>query len=264
MRLSMLDNHVKAQFRNRPLFAVFDRDGTLAPISLDPDNAPVTTEARNLLQELSLCSNVTVALVSARSCRQLREDVGDNDTIVAGNYGMEIIAPNHGHFIHPKALAASQKLSKMRQFLTDTLSPDKEIIVEDHGLSLCVHWHLARLDIIEKVLLLMEKLKSENTDLWFRRLPTSMEILPPFEWNKAMAMDQMLTMIENNEQTGNWFYFFAGDSILDEPLFEWVNAQGGISIKVGRQEPSTAQYAVDSPSELLETVSEMVALRQIN
>src|SRR2546422_779101 len=79
--------------RGRALVA-FDVDGTLAPIVSRPDGARVPAATLRLLRRAVRLPRVTVAVVSARSVRDLRRMVPVPGIRLAGQYGLEgAVAP---------------------------------------------------------------------------------------------------------------------------------------------------------------------------
>ncbi len=45
---------------------------------------------------------------------------------------------------------------------------------------------------------------------------------------------------------------YIGDSASDEPAFEWVNNHQGISVRVGKDAKSIAQFEINTPKEVEE------------
>jgi len=247
-------------FSRKPLLAIFDRDGTLAPITADPNGAPVPAQICELLQALSKCPNVVTGILSARSCRQLSADFGDNGLVLGGNYGLEISYPQLQKFIHPQAKDSLAKLNEVRNRLHQTIGAQWQTILEDHGLTLCWHWHLTPPDWQQAVHNTLDGIKQEFPELLFQTLPTSYEIWPMINWDKSWALDEMERSLCGS--TENWAYFYAGDSDKDEPAFDWVNKRQGVSVKVGNQLPTLAQHSMVTHQELADFMTELVRLRQ--
>jgi len=268
MRLTALNEEHRFALASGPLFAVFDRDGTLVPISSDPFNAPVQAVTRRLLNKLALCQDTKVAILSARSCTQLKIDFTDERIILAGNYGLEITAPGSRSFMHPVALACRDKIADVKSRLLQDLTPDTKIIIEDHNLSLCLHYHLATATDRQQLLSICNDLKAGYPELRFRQMPTSTEVLPSVQWDKAKAMDCLKRIIQEPVHTEanrrKLTYFFGGDSAADEPAFRWVNTKNGITVMVGADKASSARYAVESPSALFQLIDDIIGARMRN
>lgn len=250
----------KQRLSKDPLLAIFDRDGTLVPINADPSAAHVEPQVRQLLLELSASDNVVAGILSARSCAKLSEDFGNQSLILAGNYGLEIDFPQRPKFVHATAQAALARINEVKLLLEKETSPDWQTILEDHGLTLCWHFHLTPESRRQSVHAMLEKIKREFPDLLFHYLPTSYEIWPMITWDKAQGFAEIVRGL--NKPETNWTYLFVGDSLKDEPAFDWVNERGGISLRVGTQAPTGAQQTLNSPEDLKDLVQQIIRWRQ--
>lgn len=70
---------------------LLDFDGTLSPLVSQPELASLPKETRVLLQRLAGYKEVLLALVSGRGVHNLRDKVGIQGIIYAGNHGLNII-----------------------------------------------------------------------------------------------------------------------------------------------------------------------------
>lgn len=91
----MESNPVEARlnqlFHRKNWLLAFDRDGTLAPLTVDPMASKVPPETVQALDALARMPDVHIAIVSARSIPFLKKDFGNTPLTLAGNYGMEIL-----------------------------------------------------------------------------------------------------------------------------------------------------------------------------
>ena len=237
----------------------FDRDGTLVPYAETPEKALATPKVKRLLTDLAALDGVQVALISARSVAQLQGDTKSAPIILAGNYGLEILFPSGKRIIEPRAAAAVPALKQLRDALFSSLVMCRGIILEDHGYSLCLHWHLVSLADRE---LLHEQVKTVSSDFSAVEVverPTSYEFLPAFKWSKSDALD----LINSNLEVVPVEYFYAGDTEADISAFEWVNQHKGITIRVGEDDNLCAQFRVPTPDALYDVV-EYVIRRRVN
>lgn len=261
-----MDEKHRSALASSPLFAVFDRDGTLVPICSDPLNAPVHADTSRLLNELALCADTKVAVLSARSCSQLTADFTAVSIIRAGNYGLEIAAPDDRSFMHPAALASRGRVAEVKSRLRQRFDSSTRIIIEDHALSLCLHYHLAAPIDRQRLLLTCDALKAEYPDLYFRQMPTSTEVLPSVPWDKAMAMERLDLIVRESDRIEDrrheFTYFFGGDSAADEPAIRWANDRNGITVVVGADKASCALYTIESPESLLQLIEDIIAARR--
>jgi trehalose-phosphatase len=228
-------------FATRDLFVALDRDGTLVPFAERPEEAFVDKELDHLITKLSRKSGITLGVISARSIAQLRGDFAAKNLFLAGNYGMEIALPSRSLLIQPFALEAVPILKKLRDRLTVSISNFNGAILEDHGYSLCLHWHLVPENHLADLQELILSIKPDFSNLHFSTLNSSYEVKPKNAWSKGHALSQIFS----NYQTvlNDPFVFYAGDSEPDEAAFSWVNDRGGLSLKMGVDErPTCAKF----------------------
>jgi trehalose 6-phosphate phosphatase len=253
--MSAIDDALK---KDRWLIAL-DRDGTIVPYASRPEEAIVDDKLHGLISDLSTCPGVDVAIISARSSAQLKGDFDGAGVILAGNYGMEVLFPDGRECIQPHAIGAVASLKGARDELFQRVDADSGAILEDHGYSLCLHWHkvpLSRRDELHQAVL---SIADHFVDLKFRRLPTSYEVLPSIPWDKGFGLSYIASTLSGPPE--NRLVFFAGDTEADSPAFTWTNEQGGISIRVGHGENLGAIYRVDRPQDLLDMLEYIVKRR---
>jgi len=76
---------IKAALADREIRLFLDFDGTLAPIRKHPDNAALSADRRRLLERLASLEDVTVAIVTGRSVRDIRRLVRIRNAVYIGN-----------------------------------------------------------------------------------------------------------------------------------------------------------------------------------
>lgn len=246
---------VASEAKKRPVVAVFDRDGTLVPICTDETAAVMPLEVKVLLRKLALSQNMHVGVLSARGLNRLSLDFAGDGLILSGNYGLEVLFPDERSFVHPLAQEARNSLSAIKERIQAGVHRDAASNLEDHGLSLCLHWRFTPPEHQKSIHDLIEKLQAETTDLHFRALPTSYEVLPQIFWNKGYGLAKLIEMLEFT--FADVLVIYAGDSEFDEPAFAWTNEHNGISVRVGRAEKTEAQYQLEDPSRLIELIREL-------
>lgn len=244
------------------LFVGLDRDGTLVPIYSDQSLALVDDRVRKIINQLTKLPQTTVSIVSARSAERLKKDFLSPQTILAGNYGLEVYFPDRSAVIQKEALEALPLLRNVRQLIADDLERNLPICLDDHILSLCLHYHLVPEREQEIVHQSVSALARQFPGLHFRALPTSYEVFPPFSWSKGDSLSLMTERLGLGD--GNTCFLFIGDSEADEPAFRWCNEAGGISIMVSsRTVPgSAAKYRVRSPGQVLAFLQYLIGSRQ--
>jgi trehalose 6-phosphate phosphatase len=257
-RVNTLINKIKPALARATWFIALDRDGTLVPIVDEPARAIVTDAVRRVVTDLAAEPGVRVAVVSARGTRRLAADFDPGRVVLAGSYGLEILFPGGAKFVHPAASAAVPQLGAVKQEIQRLLPYETGVILEDHGVSLCLHWHCVEPDRQALVHDIASRLKQAFPEVWFKTMPTSYEVQPPVEWDKGRALDEIESRL--GMDSTSTAYVYAGDSDSDEVAFQWVNARGGVSIRVGAPLPTNASLQLDEPADLEELLRDLLSL----
>lgn len=259
MPVNTIINEVSKRLEEgKKLFAVFDRDGTLAPIVDDPNSSFIEPDLHEALDALAAQRQLITGILSARSVTELRKDFPEQKHILAGNYGLEISVPGLISFTHPVAESSRVLLRQAKQELKQLMLSEYKTILEDHGLSLCLHWHRSPVIYREKINSLLAELASTSVGLNFKTLPSSYEIWPAVDWDKASGLRQMLQLAQASHS--QVFFLYCGDSAPDEPAFDWVNLHDGISVHIGENNCSSANYTLESPAHLYEFICQLSRL----
>jgi len=123
------------------ILLLIDYDGTLLPIVERPELAILPQRTRGLLREVMGRRNFTVGIISGRALNDLKNRVGLEDLIYAGNHGLEIEGPGL-RFVNPTAEEARPALQLLDQALSKEMGAIRGALVENKGLSLSVHYRL--------------------------------------------------------------------------------------------------------------------------
>ena len=115
----------------------FDLDGTLAPISPDPDTIEVPSELQQELQ--MIMQHLPVAIITGRSIRNALRFLSFTPNYLIGNHGAEGL---------PIWKAAETRFNKLgqswkMQLLQSLETSDTGLLLEDKGASLSVHYRHA-------------------------------------------------------------------------------------------------------------------------
>jgi trehalose-phosphatase len=248
--------------KSRNLFIGLDRDGTLVPYAASPKEAIIAEPTRQVLTALAFLPNLYLAIVSARSAALLKEDVDSSAIVLAGNYGMEILFPNGKEFIAPDALKAVPELKKIHKQLACLLDKFPELILEDHGYSLCLHWHTLKPGQRKEIkAMAKQQFSLDLNHVYIRTMPTSFEFLPHSEWDKGNALEAIAAQLPL--PATNTLSIYIGDTDQDEPGYLWVNKRDGASIKVAKSGNQTAaRYRLPRPSKVTEFLQQVLVNRK--
>lgn len=211
---------------------LLDFDGTLAPIVDDPASATAVPGAREALSAL-VGAYRTVAVISGRPVRFLREQLGDGPTLV-GLYGLERI--EGGREVEaPEATGwrpvVGEVVAAARADLSDRVG------VEDKGLSVTLHYRTAPSEAAS-----VEAWATSAASRWgleARPAKMSVELHPPIEVDKGTAVAGLLD--------GSAAACFVGDDVGDIPAFEALARFG----EAGGQARSIVVSSVEMAPELV-------------
>ncbi len=238
-----------------------DYDGTLTPIVARPETAVLSPRARQILKRISHHNLFKLAIVSGRSLQQIKALVGLDNVTYAGNHGLEIeyfsgtdVSSERDSkttvFVHPVAQEFQPEVTKLERRLRDKLAGFDGVLLENKGLTLSLHYRLARQEAVHKIRrLFFEALEYGDASPRFRVTEGKkvLEVRPPVEWNKGKAVEWLLEIYATPQSLA----IFAGDDITDEDAFQALHKVGGISVFVGEHTTSsTANYRLNSPEEL--------------
>jgi trehalose 6-phosphate phosphatase len=243
-----------------PLLLGLDRDGTLVPLTDRPEDARVDAELVELLRKITRLPAILLAIVSARSLAQLRSDFGAVGCVLAGNYGMEIAFTDGSSTVQPVAQACRPRLEQVRDELGWLSNTGIDAVLEDHGLSLCLHWQTVPADKRSLVHNAFDQLPGRFPDLNIRALASSYEVLPALSWDKGKALETINAHLGKTSQEPRSFAYF-GDSQADEPAFEWVNKRHGQSVRVGSQgEFTMSKMQVSDTTDVRSVLADLLSL----
>lgn len=243
----------------KELFIAFDRDGTLVPYADRPEDALLDQDVHESLRALALLPGVIAGIVSARSMALLRAEFDTKRLFIGGNYGLETALPGAEPVVNELAQSCAKSLKEARNKLAPLARPEISAIIEDHGYSLCVHWHTVPVESREAVHQHVAEISKLFPDLILRAQPTSYELLPDTKWDKGRAVEALSSMVPHQ---GERAFVFVGDSPPDEPAFEWVNQRGGVSVRAGSGGANTcSKYQVADTTEVAKLIKLLIQAR---
>jgi trehalose 6-phosphate phosphatase len=254
-------NSIERISRGKELFIAFDRDGTLVPYADRPEEAILNPTVHESLRALAIAPRVIAGIVSARSIALLRGEFDYHRLFLAGNYGLEIALPGENPTVNDMAASSTRSLKDARDKLASLARPEINAILEDHGYSLCVHWHTVAVEAREAVHQHVAAVSKQFPELKLRALPTSYEFLPDVSWDKGRALAAINELVP---QDGERAYVFVGDSPPDEPAFAWVNAQGGVSVRIGSAGGNTcSKFQLADTTDVAKLISLLIQVESL-
>jgi trehalose 6-phosphate phosphatase len=236
-----------------------DYDGTLTPIVARPEMAVLSSQGRKILTQISGNTLFKLAIISGRSLSEIKTLLGLENIAYAGNHGLEIECPHHycqGRsvktivFTHPLAEQFRPRLESLEQRLKKSLAGIDSIIIQNKGLTLSIHYRLARQTEVGRIKELSFKAigyGQAGDKLQITEGKKVLEVRPRVEWNKGKAIEWLLGICGMPGSLS----IFAGDDVTDEDGFMILHRVGGISVFVGENNTSSsADYYLDSSDQL--------------
>lgn len=246
------------RLQNRSHCLILDRDGTLVPLTNIPSQAVLSESTTTVINELARLLDVPLVILSARGLNSLRNEFDPSALVLAGNYGLEISFPTGQQYLHPQANSSRVQLLEVFDRLEKLTLINPLLYLDNHELSLCLHYHNLAETERDSLHLFVQDLHLKYSSLWFRKLPTSYEIVPPLEWTKAKALDKISEELSLDQRAP--FYITFGDSDADEPMFQWTNERGGISFNVGTRTSRNALGIADKPGDVIQFLTSLAEL----
>ncbi|MCY0880988.1 MAG: trehalose-phosphatase [Firmicutes bacterium] len=226
----------------------FDFDGTLVPLSTNPEDIAVPAELVGDLKALQAHPHFHVAVVSGRSLANLSAHLPVPDTIaLSGNHGMEY---QYGGRIWcdqqaVRAETAIQSVSRDLQHLSDRFP---QTVVEDKRYSLSIHYAFTDPQHIHQLEETIAQAITPYQEM-VRTAPAKMciEIRPRHGGHKGLAV-RRLSHLWGWEAHRIIFPIVFGDDLTDEDAFS-VARKNGLAVRVGGLTSSTqATLTVEDPS----------------
>ena len=237
---------------------LLDYDGTLAPIAGRPDLAVLPPRTREALFAVQRLDRFTLGIVSGRGLADVQEMADIPGLVYAGNHGLEIESSDEA-FIHPEAKELRPHLDLVLEALQERLSDLQGVFVEGKGLTLSVHYRLTPEELRPQLMEEFDEVMGRVALGERIRITKGKEILevrPRVDWHKGRA----ITRISAGFPHGTLPIYF-GDDLTDEDGFQAVHELNGITVFVGpARQPTKAQYRVDSPAEVAETLELLARL----
>lgn len=230
------------------LLAAFDYDGVLSPITDDPARATMSEEVTETLRTLAARENVRVAVVSGRALADLRDRVGLDSIVYAGNHGLELYRDGE-RTVQPEAVDLRDTIVQVRNELEPAIDDVPGCHIEDKDLTLTVHVRQTPRERTQEVQRAVEDALSDQQDLELSEGKEVLEIRPAVGHDKGTAMSELLAA-----SPSDWLSLYLGDDTTDEDAFEAIQPEG-IGIHVGTREDTAAKYRIRSQEQVPAFVS---------
>ncbi len=229
------------------VLCVFDFDGTLVPITADPDQSRLSNAILKRL--LCLSSYTPIAVLTGRSIADIRTRLGFEPPYLVGNHGLEGIPGwDADHARHESACRAWRTVLDVR--LEEPGELDTGIWIEDKRYSLSVHYRGA----VDQ-----EKAAAALSALFEQLDPPPrvvagkcvFNLLPQGAADKGLAMVQLLQM------SGAGSAIYVGDDVTDEDVFR-LHRPDLLSVRVEYFADSAAEYFIADHVDIAGLLDELI------
>jgi len=237
---------------NKFIFLFLDYDGTLTAIAPTPQEAVLPQEVRRTLQKLSLRPDCKIGIISGRALKDLKNAVGIENIIYAGNHGLEIEGPK----LKFESRVSPQFKSVIRQVAEDLSKELKDIkgaLIENKGLTLSIHYRLVDnkdIPLFEKIFYAAVAPYRESGKIKVDRGKKVYEIRPPVHWDKGKAVLWLLARQQFAIGDKKVFPVYLGDDKTDEYAFRALKGKGA-TVLVGDSGSSVADYYLKDSGEVV-------------
>ena len=221
---------------NQPIALFLDVDGTLLEFCNNPDDVYPGVELNLILKSLSSLLKGALALVTGRRVLEIDRIFHPLQLPVGGQHGLEH-RDAEGNFKLVKSLKFPENIRSQIQCFGEIYP---ECAIEDKSLTMAIHYRRAP-KLEEKVLKFVNKLIEGEKH--FHAISGNMVIeIKPLGVDKG----QSIALFMENEPFVDKLPIFIGDDVTDEDGFRYINANNGISIKVGTRTSSLARYNLNN------------------
>ena len=228
------------------MFLFLDYDGTLVPITKDPEEAVIPEDRKNFLEEIS--HKVNLSIVTGRSLNSLEK--------VFGRIPESIYAvTSHGAVIHRdskeifRAEGSIPDLSPLRK----RISSLDGVILEEKDLCFAIHYRKAP-ELEVKVREVFEEFVKRHTPV--RTIEGKMVLEALYgDFDKGKGVERVLSITGY----GGGEIIYIGDDKTDLIAFEKVKDLGGKTVFVGDGSNSLADLVLENVDEVYRYLQDLTS-----
>jgi trehalose 6-phosphate phosphatase len=225
-----------------------DADGTLLDIMPRPEDVVADEGLRELLAGLALAARGALALVSGRAIEDIDRIFAPLIFPVSGVHGAEIRFPDGSRGSPPDGV-----MDAVRPPLADFMAAHPGLRLEDKGAALAIHFRQTP-ELAGEVLEFLGSL-AQQSGLAVQEGKMVAE-LKQAHHDKGNGIAALLA----NPPFSGRKPVFIGDDLTDESGFRFVNAQGGVSVRVGPAGHATeARYRLRDPASVRAELHRLLA-----
>lgn len=225
-----------AKTSNVALF--LDFDGTLVELAETPEAIVVPPTLGSTLVRLREMLDGALAIVTGRSIAVIDRFLDPNLFDVAGIHGAEWRIGAHVEQIN---VEGDFKLKEAIVEVRERLARHPELLIEDKGGSLALHWRTAPTLAGLAISVIKETARRVGSGYRLQHGKSVAELLP-VGVSKDRAIERFLSL----PPYAGRYPIFMGDDLTDESGFQAINAHRGLSVRVGTG-PTLARQRLATP-----------------
>lgn len=244
-----------------PLLALFDIDGTLAPLAPRPEDAAVPESVRHALTRLVAAPDVCVGVVTGRAAADGARMVRVPGLWVVGNHGVETCDPDGTQHLAPAMRQFGEPLARAAEALTEPVAATPGAILENKRWSLTVHWRQADPAAVPTLSAAVHAV-AQREGLRVGEGKMVFELKGAADVDKGTASVALAERLGALRPRGGVLY--VGDDRTDEDAFRRLRAAAdrAVTIRVGSaDQPTHAEWRVDAPADVHALLERLVDLR---
>jgi trehalose 6-phosphate phosphatase len=236
-----------AAYANWALF--LDVDGTLLEIAETPQAVHVAEDLKQLLSDLGTRLGGALALVTGRTIADLDTLFAPFQFVASGVHGSEYRDAT-GRTTRP--LTGRVAMDLVRQQLAVFAAANTGLLLEDKGHALALHFRQAlQLEPIVRAQM-SAALGTLGPEFALQEGKCVLEIRHA-GYTKGIAIARFLEQAPFRGRTPIFF----GDDTTDEPGFAIVNAQGGVSVRVGQPGDTLARFNLSRVTDVIRALQSL-------
>jgi trehalose-phosphatase len=242
--------------RRRRLLLCLDFDGTISEITPIPSQAALIPGASKLIAKLARSPERTLlAVMSGRKIDELKSLFGtDPGIFFVGTHGIEIEQPNEEQKSLARTEHCSPALDRVRKWIAKHVSKSSGFLVEDKGSAMALHYRSVNpIEARDVCARLEEFVASETRSLTLLHGDMVDEVIARTTAGKGFAVSFLLDQLGAPRAIPVYF----SDDDADENAFFSIR-RDGVTVLVGPERPSYAEYRVEGPQEVVRVLSDLV------
>jgi trehalose 6-phosphate phosphatase len=221
----------------------FDYDGTLSPIAPTPERARLPANTKRLL--VRVAKKYPMVVISGRALADISERVAE--------IGVQHIFGNHGLERSGAASRPRAQVHRWVEQLTEQLSHQRGVVVEDKAHSVSVHYRSAPDQ--EQALRVIMPIVRKLPEVRIINGAAAVNLLPKDGANKGVALRRALELSACDTA------IYVGDDETDEDAFGAFKPEKLLSIRIGPSDASRARYHLASQASIDLLLNELNEMR---